>query len=322
MITGSNLSTGTLAKTARGENKMSFSGNIKEELERVSASSRHCQLAELAAIYDFCGKPSEESDGKMVISSENELAVRKYFTLLKKTFNMYKDCPAGSVKYRKKGAYYRLEIDDPEEAGRVRSAIGMASATMQSCCRRAYVRGAFLAAGSVSDPEKSYHLEIVCQDERQAHFLAELLESFDIEAKVIIRKKYHVLYVKDGTKIVETLNVMGAHVALMDFENMRILKEMRNSVNRKVNCETANIGKTVTAAQRQIEDIRRLMNSNAYSRLSPELRAIAELRVAYPEATLKELGEMSTPPLGKSGVNHRLRKLSRLAGESVKGGEL
>ncbi len=300
---------------------MSFSGKIKDELERLSGMPRHCQLAEMAAIYDFCGKHSEEEEGKMVISSENELAVRKYFTLLGKTFNMYKDYSVDSPVYNKKGSYYILEIVNKEDVDRIRSAIKVTTDSMRSCCRRAYIRGAFLAAGSVSNPEKSYHLEIVCQDERQALFLAELLESFDIEAKTILRKKYHVLYVKDGTKIVETLNVMGAHIALMDFENMRILKEMRNSVNRKVNCETANIGKTVNAAQRQIEDIKQLMNTDVYRNLPPALREMADLRVTYPEATLKELGELSTPTLGKSGVNHRLRKLSKMA-EELKGGEL
>ena len=182
-------------------------------------------------------------------------------------------------------------IDDADEADKVRSAIRVTTESMRSCCRRAYIRGAFLAAGSLSDPEKSYHFEIVCQDERQAHFLAELLDSFEIEAKTMIRKKYHVLYVKDGTRIVETLNVMGAHVALMDFENMRILKEMRNSVNRKVNCETANIGKTVSAAQRQIDEIRKLQGSDVYKELPPSLKAMAELRIEYPEATLQELGQ-------------------------------
>ena len=292
---------------------MSFSGNIKDELERVNAPSRHCQLAELAAIYDFCGKGSEESGGKMVISSENELTVRKYFTLLKKTFNMYKDCWASRTPYTKADRHYRLVIDDEAEADRVRSAIRVTEESMRSCCRRAYIRGAFLAAGSVNDPEKSYHLEIVCQDERVAHFLAELLESFEITAKITLRKKYHVLYVKDGTKIVEMLNVMGAHVGLMDFENMRILKEMRNSVNRKVNCETANIGKTVTAAQRQIDEIKHLMSIDAYKELPLELKEMAQLRISHPEATLEELGKLCEPQLGKSGVNHRLRKLSRLA---------
>ena len=289
---------------------MSFSQKIKEELVRAGSSSRHCMLAELAAIYDFCGKPSEETDGKMVISSENELAVRKCFTLLKKTFNMNKDFSGLSVI-----------IDDPKEADRVRSAIRVTLDTMRSCCRRAYIRGAFLAAGSVSDPEKSYHLEIVCQQMRQAHFLAELLKSFDIEAKITDRKKHFVLYVKDGTKIVEMLNVMGAHVGLMDFENMRILKDMRNLVNRKVNCETANIGKTVTAAQRQIDEIGKLMNSDLYVSLSPELKEMANLRVSNPEMTLTELGKLCRPPIGKSGVNHRLRKLSQMAGVCSKGGE-
>ena len=299
---------------------MSFSGKIKEELERVSTSSRHCQLAEMAAIYDFCGKKSEETDEKMVISSENELAVRKFFTLLKKTFNMNTDFVAENG-YIRKGANYRLEIEGRKSVDSIRSAIRVTTETMRSCCRRAYIRGAFLAAGSVSDPEKSYHLEIVCQDERQALFLAESLKSFEIEARVITRKKYHVLYVKDGTSIVETLNVMGAHIALMDFENTRILKEMRNTVNRKVNCETANIGKTVMAAQRQIDDIRFLMSSDSYDDLPASLKEMAELRISYPEATLTELGQMSTPPLGKSGVNHRLRKLSQAA-LKFKGGEL
>lgn len=292
---------------------MSFSGNIKSELFRVTASSRHCMLAEMAAIYEFCGKRSQVDDGKIVISSENELAVRKFFTLLRKTFNMYKDYPPDETVVQKKGANLRLEIDDPDEAKKVRSAVKVTTDTLRSCCRRAYIRGAFLAAGSVSDPEKSYHLEIVCQEMRQALFLEQLLESFEIEAKTILRKKNYVLYVKDGTRIVETLNVMGAHVALMDFENMRILKEMRNSVNRKVNCETANIGKTVSAAQRQIEDIKRLMAGDDYKQLPPALKEMAELRVSHPEATLKELGELCTPPLGKSGVNHRLRKLSQIA---------
>ena len=294
---------------------MSFSGSIKAELERLVAPSRHCQLAEMAAIYEFCERKAEETDGRMVISSENELAVRKFFTLLRKTFNMYKDYSVVTPPYIKKGANYRFEIEDPSEAEKVRSAIGVTTNNLRSCCVRAYIRGAFLAAGSVSDPEKSYHLEIVCQEMRQAHFLAELLSGFEIEAKTVLRKKNYVLYVKEGTKIVETLNVMGAHVALMDFENMRILKEMRNSVNRKVNCETANIGKTVNAAQRQIEDIKILMESDRFNELSPALQEMARLRVKHPEATLKELGEFCTPVLGKSGVNHRLRKLSEMAVE-------
>ena len=292
---------------------MSFSGNIKEELERVNVSARHCMLAELAALYDFCGKKKEETDGKIVISSENETAVRKCFTLIKKTFNMYKDFSWSEAVFEKRGACYRLVIDDIENARRIKNAIATTLTNPMSCCKRAYIRGAFIAAGSVSDPSKSYHFEIVCQDESRAHYIAEMLSSFEIEAKVIIRKHYYVLYVKDGTGIVEALNVMGAHVALMDFENTRILKEMRNSVNRKVNCETANIGKTISAASRQIEDIRILMASPVFRDLPEPLREMAEIRTDNPDATLKELGELFDPPLGKSGVNHRLRRLGELA---------
>ena len=292
---------------------MSFSGNIKEELEKLIVPARHCQLSELAAIYDFCSKKSEENNDKIVISSENEMAVRKYFTLLKKTFNMNKDFSWEDFPDRKKGASYRLIIDEIEDVDRIKNAISTTMISPKSCCKRAYIRGAFLAAGSVSDPNKSYHFEIVCQDESRAHYLAQMLLSFDIDAKVIGRKNHFVLYVKDGTGIVEALNVMGAHVALMDFENTRILKEMRNSVNRKVNCETANIGKTITAAQRQIEDIRILMNSPIYKTLPETLKSMAQMRTTYPDYSLKELGELFVPPLGKSGVNHRLRKLGELA---------
>ena len=296
---------------------MSFSGNIKEELEKIIVSARHCQLAEMSAIYDFCGKKSEEKSGKIVILSENEAVVRKYFTLVKKTFNINEDFFRNDLGVDKSGANYRLCIDDRKCSESIKGAMASTMLNPGMCCKRAYIRGAFLAAGSVSDPSKSYHFEIVCHEEFMAHRIAEMLLSFNIDAKVIMRKNHYVLYVKDGEGIVEALNVMGAHVALMDFENTRILKEMRNSVNRKVNCETANIGKTITAAQRQIEDIGILMRNPIYKKLPQTLREMAELRMSNPDATLKELGELFTPPLGKSGVNHRLRKLEEAA-EAIK----
>ena len=172
-----------------------------------------------------------------------------------------------------------------------------------------------MAVGSISDPEKSYHLEFVCQNQQDAEKIQSLLATFSVDAKIIIRKKYYVLYVKDGTQIVDILNIMGAHVALMEFENTRILKEVRNSVNRKFNCEMANMGKTITAAQKQIDDIKMLMASSRYKGIPQSLKDMAQLRLDYPDATLKELGELFDPPLGKSGINHRLRKLSELAQE-------
>lgn len=267
---------------------MSFAGDVKEELFRHCGSSRHCQIAELSALISFSGTDM----GSM--SPGDDPAARKCFTLLEKTFNIVKRA-------------------DEEQERMLKQALSSQFLLQKSCCRRAYLRGAFLAAGSVSDPNKSYHFEIACRDEDQAKTLREIMESFDIPLKEILRKNHPVVYLKEGALIVEALNVMEAHVALMDFENSRILKDMRNSLNRRVNCETANIGKTVTAAVKQADDIRAVMGMPGYKSLPYGIRQIADLRLQYPDASLKELGQMCDPPIGKSGVNHRLRKLAVLA---------
>ena len=181
------------------------------------------------------------------------------------------------------------------------------------CCRRSYIRGAFLASGSISDPEKGYHFEIVCSEASRAEQLLEMLGSFGVEAKITLRKNSYILYVKEGSQIADILNVMEAHVGLMKFENIRILKEMRNSVNRQVNCETANINKTVSAAVKQIEDITYLRDTVGFDHIPDNLVEAAIARLDNPDATLKELGETLDPPVGKSGINHRLRRLSEMA---------
>ena len=183
----------------------------------------------------------------------------------------------------------------------------------KGCCRRAFIRGAFLSAGSMSDPEKSYHFEIVCTSEEKAKQLMEIINSFNIDAKIVQRKRNFVVYVKEGSQIVDMLNIMEAHVALMNLENVRILKEMRNSVNRQVNCETANINKTVNAAVKQVQDINYIQEMVGLESLPENLQEIARVRMQYPGAALKELGTFLEPPVGKSGVNHRLRKLCEIA---------
>ena len=183
----------------------------------------------------------------------------------------------------------------------------------QSCCKRACLRGAFLCAGSMSDPKKGYHLEFVCEQEKQAQQIRDMIADFELEAKIICRKKHYVVYMKEGAAIVDLLNVMGARLSLMYLENLRVEKEVRNSVNRKVNCEAANITKTVNAASRQIEDIIYLQKHYGMEKLPENLREMAEIRLEYPESSLQELGKFLNPPVGKSGVNHRLRKLSELA---------
>ncbi len=283
---------------------MSFSAEVKEELAKHISPARHCQMAELSAMLHYAGQYGLMEDGTLTIGfqSENEAVLRKGFTLLKKAYNI--DTVIG-VKGQKKVDLLAImgDLSGPADT----------SLLKQACCRRAFIRGAFLSCGSISDPTKGYHLEFVCNNRTQAEQLQEIIGQFDIEAKIVCRKKYFVVYVKEGAGIVELLNIMEAHVALMNLENLRILKEMRNSINRRVNCEAANIQKTVQASTRQVEDIIYLRDYYGFSRLPDNLREMAEVRLAYPEAALKELGEYLSPPVGKSGVNHRLRKLSELA---------
>ena len=180
---------------------------------------------------------------------------------------------------------------------------------------RAYIRGALLGGGSISNPEKAYHLEFVTHSEEYAKDLSKLVNRFGLNSKIIQRKNSYIVYIKEGEQIVDILNIVGAHTCLLELENIRIMKEMRNNVNRLVNCETANLSKTVNAAVRQVESIRLIQKEIGLQRLPKNLRDIAELRLNYPDESLKELGEMLDPPVGKSGVNHRLRKIEKIAEE-------
>lgn len=295
---------------------MSFSGTVKEELAAHVSSARHCQLAELAALLQYNGGACDGGQ-HLCLDTENEAVARKCFTLLKKTFNIetvaqggQRLIPDDETERRVTEALYLVR----DEEGKTLLTKTVNSLLIKhSCCARAWLRGAFLSVGSMSDPRKSYHLEFVCDEKAQAAQLREVLSEFQIEARIIGRKKYQVVYLKEGEGIVELLNVMGAHVSLMELENMRILKEMRNSINRRVNCETANISKTVTAAGRQIEDILLIRDRYGFENLPDNLRQMAEVRLEYPDAALKELGGYLEPVVGKSGVNHRLRRLSEIA---------
>ncbi|EGL14450.1 hypothetical protein HMPREF9413_0349 [Paenibacillus sp. HGF7] len=183
-----------------------------------------------------------------------------------------------------------------------------------NCCRRAYLRGAFLAGGSVNNPEgSSYHLEIASMYEEHCQALCQLANRFDLNARCIERKKGFVFYIKEGERIIEFLSIIGAHQALLRFEDVRIMKDMRNSVNRIVNCETANLNKTIGAAVRQIDNIRLIEREVGLESLPEKLREVAEIRVKHPDLNLKEVGDMLKGSVSKSGVNHRLRKIDELA---------
>ncbi|HIZ78298.1 MAG TPA: DNA-binding protein WhiA [Candidatus Lachnoclostridium stercorigallinarum] len=309
---------------------MSFSSRVKDELSRQVSPARHCQIAEIAAILSLCGRIQISADDRYCIRihTENVAVARKYFTLLKKTFNIVTDVTIRRNVHLRKNRVYTVTVGRHEDACRVLQAAKLIGAdgeirenlsvirnvvTQQACCRRAFIRGAFLAAGSVSDPEKFYHFEIVCATEAKAEQLREIMSTFDLDAKIVKRKKYYVVYIKEGSQIVDVLNVMEAPVSLMELENIRILKEMRNSVNRQVNCETANINKTVAASVKQIRDIEYIRDTIGFESLPENLEQMAQARLLKPDATLKELGEALEPPVGKSGVNHRLRRLSEIA---------
>lgn len=309
---------------------MSFSREVKDELSKQISPARHCQVAELAAIISLCGNIiiSEYDRYILKLHTENLTVARKYFTLIKKTFKINTEISVKQNNYLKKNKTYTMVIVDHDIVIKILQATKLMDENKEinenlsvvdnlviqnSCCKRAFIRGAFLASGSMSEPKKTYHYEIVAPNEPKARQIQEIINTFDIDAKIVIRKNHFVVYVKEGSQIVDLLNVMEAHVSLMNLENVRILKEMRNSINRQVNCEAANINKTVQAATKQIDDIIYIREQIGFSELSEGLEEIALLRIEYPEASLKELGALLNPPIGKSGVNHRLRKLSILA---------
>ncbi|MBQ9767370.1 MAG: DNA-binding protein WhiA [Lachnospiraceae bacterium] len=311
---------------------MSFSMEVKQELFRVVPQARHCKIAELSALMAESGKIDIDKSGHLHIKLQTESAyvARKCNLLFNRLCHLAPTVSVRTAKGKQKFAQYLIEIRGDAEVKKVLELLKLkvsgkdgqlmadGMVVVHTCCKRAFLRGAFLASGSVSNPQKSYHFEISEQEKGRAEQLVTLIRSFDVDAKPIVRKNYHVVYVKEGAQVAELLNIMEAHVALMEFENVRIVKDVRNSVNRQVNCETANLSKTVNAARKQYEDIVLIRDSVGLQALSENLEEVAKLRLEYPEASLIELGEMLSPKLGKSGVNHRLKKISEYA-ESLRG---
>ena len=305
---------------------MSFSSKVKGELSLHLGNGRHCEIAETAAIVNICGHTAGFGEHFCLkIQTENFHVAKKCFTLLKNTFNMIAEV---SVRSSGRKHVYTVLVRDFSKAEMILKATGLlfsedgkmqlkkriySPVVSSICCRRAYIRGAFLSVGSVNDPEKNYHMEFVLADEFSAEQLKELINSFGLDAKVVERKEHFVVYLKEGEQIVDLLNIMEAPLALMDLENVRIMKEMRNDINRKVNCETANLNKVVGAAVKQLEDIEYIEEKIGLSSLPEQLEEIARLRLEYPDKSLKELGSFLSTPVGKSGVNHRLRKISNIA---------
>lgn len=300
---------------------MSFSQEVKDELVSKLPSARHCQIAELTALICTIGKIEIDHERKLKITfdSEHDAVLKKCAWLLDKLFGFsridnskqaYKVLETVKLLYLVESVLRRKrKVVDEKDL------IWDGLVLQQSCCKRAFLRGLFLATGSVNNPEKAYHLEMVFLSENFAEGVCSLLKDMQLEGKVVQRKKYYVVYIKDGSMIVDFLNNIGAPLSLMEMENIRILKDVRNGINRRVNCETANIHKTVSAARKQIEDIELIERTIGIKKLPDNLRQMAQLRLDEPDATLQELGEMLNPPVTKSGVNHRLRKISQIAAD-------
>ena len=227
---------------------MSFSSEVKKELARNMSPARHCQIAELAAIMSFCGQYGRDEAGHYIIGfqTENEALVRKGFTLLRKTYNIDNGIILDEDTLQ--GILQKIgTLEEPVSSLVVKN----------TCCQRAFLRGAFLSVGSISDPAKGYHLEFACADQAKAEQIQEIIRLFDIESKIIPRKKYYVVYLKEGAQIVDLLNICGAPVSLMELENMRILKEMRNTVNRRAVPVCMAAERKMQAAFRKVRNKRR-----------------------------------------------------------------
>ena len=291
---------------------MSFSEDVKTELSKKINMARHCTLAFLSAAVLFSEKFIKNNEGHPVFLAGVKSEMRCiYFTLIRKVLNI-SFCDVLSVLTQKD--YEKLlELVGLKEGEDGRFNLSNDIILMQPCCRKAFLKSAFLSSGSVSDPGRSYHLEIVSRDEEAADILIDIFRGFSLGAKKVLRKEKTVVYLKEAEDIASTLALMGADSSYLLFESRRVAKEMNGNINRRVNCETANIEKTVNASVKQVSAIRRIESTKGLSSLPKSLIEIAELRLLHPELSLEELGKMCTPPLGKSGVNHRLRRLVEIA---------
>lgn len=310
---------------------MSFSQDVKNEICRIDDEERSSKIAELSALIKTSGIISIRGKFNVSfrVSTENPAIARRIFSLLKKCFDIQPEILVKKNRQLKKNNIYIIVVSTDMGATEILKECGILNLHKETkinygidwdivnavSTKRAYIRGAFLGGGSITNPEKTYHLEFVTHTEKHAEDLSELINTFGLNSKVIKRKNSYVVYLKEGENIVDLLNIIGAHSSLLDLENVRIYKEMRNNVNRLVNCETANLSKTVNASVRQVECIKLIRNTVGLKKLPPNLRQVAEARLNNPDASLKELGEMLDPPIGKSGVNHRLRRIEEFADE-------
>jgi len=301
---------------------IAFSAAVKDELARIVTAEDCCARAELWGLLRTAGRIAADERGQvaLVIRTQYAIVARKAYRLVRVVLGLKAEIDARKRQQLDKATYFEVRTAGPDVAGALAGAgftdvngEPRAGDELRECCRRAFVRGAFLGSGFILDPARGYHWEVVLRDRPTARFVRRLLATEGITAGLARRRHEYVVYLKDAEGIAAWLSVTGAHQALLSMENARIYKEIKNRVNRLVNCETANLGRTINAGVEQQEAIRFIDATKGVSSLPESLRAVAVLRLANPEATLDELGTMLKPPLGKSGVNHRLRQIRDLA---------
>ncbi|MCR8746114.1 DNA-binding protein WhiA [Romboutsia lituseburensis] len=308
---------------------MSFSAETKNELARITSDNPCCNITELAALVRLAGSIQIVGYKKLNLKITTELnsIARKIFKLLKQNFGINTTISVNKNQMLKRNNSYVLMVTSEMGAEKLIKELGIlapgdgfytlnkvpTNLIVHDECKRAFIRGAFLGGGSISDPGKNYHMEFVTNNEDFAESLKELINSIGFNCKIVARKNNYVVYLKESEQISDLLSIIGAHNALLSLQSTKIVKAMRNNVNRIVNCETANLSKTVNAAVRQVENIKFIQEIIGIHSLPENLQEIASLRVEYEDLSLKELGEMLEPPIGKSGVNHRLRKIEEIA---------
>jgi DNA-binding protein WhiA len=309
---------------------MSFSSDVRGEIARSACEKKCCALAEMAGMALSCGALSFRGAGRyaLTIGSESAAVARRYFLMAKEHLGVTGELRAVKTDRLGGKARYLLSFLD-EDTPVLISALKLSDKsapigirrtphrdlTRRGCCRLALIRGAYMAGGSVNNPRQAYHMDIAVSDEEMALFILKLLEGFALPARISERKRQYVVYLKDSEHIAKLLTLLGAHKALLAFENVRILKGVRNEVNRQVNCDSNNLEKTIEAAARQISMIEWIDRKLGLAQLPPAIEAVARLRLQFPDASLSELGGMLDPPLGKSGVSARMRRLEALAEE-------
>lgn len=303
---------------------MGFSLDTKNELARLIPSRGCCRRAELSALIRMAGVLHLGGQGPgLTIAGENAAVARLILILLRLVFRQEAEVVIRRRRRLRKNTNYVVELPPGAPVSSLLAQLDILDAErgfiptvpsgFKRCCAKAYLRGAFLARGSVTDPERGYHLELAGDTSELLGSLQELLSDFDLPCHRLQRKGEQVLYLKDADRIARFLSLVGASAAVLAFENVRVKRDVRNRVNRLVNAESANLGKTVDAALAQLEDIELIRARLGLRKLPLALRAIAEARLAHPEASLRELGEQVSPPVGKSGVSYRMRKLGELA---------